>query len=380
MFTEAEIRWFSDITDGMASVHGQLDKKLMKKGKWVPYYMSLTPWCFCKSMLLKITKGHDLSNKTFVVVDTAEFVLVLLRLGVNPCNITYIAEYKYLTKFIEHLKVNVVREPFLNWKKPKNMIIDFIVGNPPYNSSAGGAAGTGGNNYIYRKFTEKALSLTDDVCALVTPKGIIKYIEDNRSDVSYINLITDEYWKFDTCYFISEKHYKGHIKFDASDSIIVKMFSIKNTFSHKFYNGEPNPLPSRRESDNIIHGIIDHKTANNTHIYGDINAQIADMGPKFISNAYGRENSWYVTDLPTYVGGFTFYFHTLQDANTFSLFLKNNKALEYFRRKMKEEKGVVRVCRYLLSFDLSQIITGFEFPVEWQLTSEEKLLIDSIIK
>lgn len=261
------------------------------------------------------------------------------------------------------------------------MKFDVVIGNPPYNSSSGGPHGTAGNNTLYRSFTNVAISISNKYVVFVTPKGIIRYLAKNKIVPEYINIMDDTTWSYNTCWFVIDKtNSNATTTYSSPNAIVKKMFSIDHNFKHRFVDGVATPIPKKYKNSNKINGIIEHKSINKDCTLGDIAVEAAVIGPKLISNLYGRKSSWSVTDMPTCVSGFTFEFNTIEDAYKFEKFLSNNKALEYFRVKMNEHKGVVRVCRYLLEFDMSQIITGFEYPKEWNLTQEEIDYVESTIK
>ena len=262
----------------------------------------------------------------------------------------------------------------------KNMNFDVVVGNPPYNRSAGGASGTGGDNKLYRKFVDVAIARATRYVAFVTPKGVFSQFKQLGITPTVLGLMDNTVWKYDTCYFVIDKLTTSDTTIVAH-TLIEKLFTIKDTFNIKFYNGESRPVPKKYIGHPTVYGIVEHKSiAHPDPIFGEISERVADYGPKFISNGYGREASWLVTEEPTCVGGFTIKFDTVQDAQRFKLFVTNNKALEYFRQKMNEHKGVVKVTRYLKRFDLSQIVTGFEYPAEWNLTQDEIELIEATVK
>ena len=263
-----------------------------------------------------------------------------------------------------------------------NMNFDVVVGNPPYNSSSGGPHGTAGNNVLYRSFADLAERLSKRYIGFVCPKGVIKYLHKKNMVPVYVNLMDSSTWKFDTCYYIRDKLVSTpKCVYDAPDAIVRKMFSDSDLFNCVLVDGKSNPMPKRASGLPIIHGIVDHKsTKTPSFMYGQIDSSVAVFGPKFISNLYGRKASWAVTDNPTCVPGFTFKFDTIDEASRFYTFLENNKALEYFRQRMNEHKGVVKVTRYLKKFDLTQIVTGFEYPAEWNLTQDEINLIEATVK
>lgn len=311
-----------------------------------------------------------------LVLFTIEWALYLKELGYT--NITVGADDPIIENICKKRGLRYIGINDL--ENNKNMKFDVVVGNPPYNRSAGGASGTGGDNKLYRKFVDVAIARATRFVAFVTPKGVFSQFKQLGITPTVLGLMDNNVWKYDTCYFVIDKLTTSDTTIVAH-TLIKKLFTIKDTFDIKFYNGEPRPVPKKYIGHPTVYGIVEHKSiAHPDPIFGEISERVADYGPKFISNGYGREASWLVTEEPTCVGGFTIKFDTVQDAQRFKLFVTNNKALEYFRQKMNEHKGVVKVTRYLKRFDLSQIVTGFEYPVEWHLTQAEIDLIESTVK
>ena len=261
-----------------------------------------------------------------------------------------------------------------------NMKFDVVVGNPPYNSSSGGPHGTAGNNILYRQFTDLALKLSKKFCGLVVLKGIIGFFQKKNIHPEIINLMTENYWEYDTCYFVINKTTQIALTdFQASDAIVRKMFSTNKLFNFSLVDGSTTPVTSKTNSQ--VYGIIGHKSAKHDSVYGYIDSKKADQGWKFLSNLYGGKSSWTVTDDPSFVPGFTFFMNDKAQADKFVLFLENNKALKYFRKKMKQSnKNSLRAFKYIKRFELSQIVTGFEYPAEWNLTQDEIELIEATVK
>jgi hypothetical protein len=125
-----------------------------------------TPWKLCEDIVSRI---FDISNKRVLVVDTIEFIPVLLAFGVNKCNITFVAQYEFRGMMAQQLGVHVVPESLLTWKT--NMKFDVVIGNPPYQ--------TGRNRYFYQEFVTKAWTLSDDVVAMITPSNWVSLTKMN---------------------------------------------------------------------------------------------------------------------------------------------------------------------------------------------------------
>jgi hypothetical protein len=325
-----------------------------------------------------VSNGSILSEHNIAILFTVEWAIYLKLKGYNNISVFTNGFCKYTKRICDMWNIKYYDNMDVKMK------FDVVIGNPPYNSSSGGPHGTGGNNRLYRTFVEFALTICQGTVALVTPKGVLKHMDSLKITPLYVNLMSNKIWKYDTCYFIVNTQLQSTniiTKIDAPDSIMVKMFSRNDTFNLKLVDGKSNPIPKRLANTNKIRGIIDHMSAAlPTFKYGQIVSSVADYGPKLISNLYGRKASWAVTDEPSCVPGFTFMFDSIDNANKFYLFLSHNKALEYFRITMNETKGVVKVCRYLKKFDLSQIITGYEYPVEYGLTQEEIDYIEATVK
>ena len=153
--TQAMQDWMNEML-GRADSSNDVKTKVDADGKYIR-----TPWELCFEILGNIKQSvTDLSNKKILVVDTVEFIPVLLAFGVNKCNIVFVAPYEFKGKIASSLGVTMVQESLLTWKP--NMKFDVVVGNPPYQA--------GRDKLFYQKFVNRAYELSDDVVAMITPR------------------------------------------------------------------------------------------------------------------------------------------------------------------------------------------------------------------
>lgn len=153
MFTDSQKigfdRIYAAIMDNAckADVHSKTDAE----GNYI-----FTPWELCGEIVEQIkSAGGELNNKKILVVDTVEFIPVLLSFGVNKCNIVFVAPYEFKGKIAASLGATVVQDSFLTWKT--NMKFDVVVGNPPYTDS------------VWKEFLTKFILIAKDdgiVCSI----------------------------------------------------------------------------------------------------------------------------------------------------------------------------------------------------------------------
>ena len=389
MFTESETKWLREISAGISSEHGQIDKKLRHKGKWLPYCQSMTPWDLCKKILLLIKKEPNFYNKNFVVVDTAEFVLILLRLGVKPCNITYIATYRYLTGLVKSLGVDTKSESFISWSKPIDMKIDVVVGNPPFNiagdkrdptNTTGANSGTGGNSRAYRAFREKALQCLakDGILAFISPKNIIKDLIKDGNQIDIVNLMSDpdyNHWKYNTLYFFERKSPKTST-YALQGGICAKMFGAEEWQYREF-----NRTEDRVGKGNILAVTQVPKEENLFLGSTGLVKTALPAAPRFAFSLLESKKSYMTSDLPFCASmSACITVGTMNEANKLKLFVENNKGLLFFHKNMKLKGLAKDSFRFMKKFNLSQISSGLEYPVEWNLSKAEIDYIEEAIK
>jgi type I restriction-modification system DNA methylase subunit len=133
--------------------------KVCADGKYIR-----TPWELCEEIIGQIDVQSPLLGKKILVVDTVEFIPVLLAFGVEKCNITYIAPYEFKGMIAEKgLGVRVVQKSLLEWKP--DMKFDIVVGNPPYQLTS--------SKKLWPAFTQLSLNSTKEngYTALIIPSS-----------------------------------------------------------------------------------------------------------------------------------------------------------------------------------------------------------------
>lgn len=255
------------------------------------------------------------------------------------------------------------------------MKFDFMTSNPAFNiAEPNNKAGTGGNTTLYRSATRHAFGLIKDNGLLlnITLKGIIpdlieKYFSDYQTHI--INLMDDiDVWPYNTCFFIIENKAKTtepHIR----GGLAANIFSP--------YKDECFPFVYYSRSDNAMKGFhpkgrnrvirkLPSKN-NDTFVYDYTDADV-EFGWKFAFNVMENRKSYSVTNEPIR-GGTICYIptDTKEDAEKIKLFVENNEIYaEYIKRtKLKYHAFGLRNIK---RFDISQIKTGKEIPIEWNIT------------
>lgn len=229
-----------------------------------------TPYTLCYEIVEHIHSNDSWwADKKILVVDTVEFIPVLLTFGVNKCNITYVAPYEFKGKIASTLGVCVVQDSLLTWKT--NMKFDVVIGNPPYTD------GTQGANEIYTEIINRIYKLADPIIlAMITPENFVngaqkkKSVRENilrHSGFTYINFLhQDRDWnntiKVDTVAWIIVKNFTGNVNIigrNSGERYITKP-------SNEYVNGEFQRLNDWMQSiqtDKKIKLVMSKKTNKN---------------------------------------------------------------------------------------------------------------------
>jgi hypothetical protein len=258
------------------------------------------------------------------------------------------------------------------------------IGNPPYNISEKKTGnGTGGDVSLYKRFYKeyKSLSTTDGNIAMITPKGIISVLDKDKIDVQDLNLMTEKnYWKYNTCYFVSKNIKKSVSNIIISDKIISKVFEPRGNIHWYELNGKPDKRKIGFNGKDAVRAIVKLPTEKNKEQYDMVDptySKLLSTGPKLCATLLENKHSYLVTD-DALCADFTgaYICKNMKEANNLKLFVENNQVLRAIQKKLKT-KGVWWTFRHLKPFDLSQIIEGIETPIEWNLSQTD---IDELLK
>lgn len=276
-------------------------------------------------------------------------------------------------------------EKFL--KLDDTMKFDIIVGNPPFNNAkknkedVDGNGGTGGNSRLYKHFRAKAITLLkpNGILAFVSLKNIVKDLNNDGNQVDVINLMTDkDYWngeKFNTLYFI-ERNIPKTTNPDLQGGIAAKMFGVSEWEYNEF-----NRTEDRRNTGKITAVINLPKVSNNFTVETALVKTALTPAPRFAFTLLESNKSYTVTNQAfcgSMCGCVTL--KTMSDAKALKKFIEKNKGLRFFFNAMKLKGYAKDIVRYTKKIDLSQIKTGEEYPVEWNLTQEEINYIEANVK
>lgn len=260
------------------------------------------------------------------------------------------------------------------------MQFDFLTSNPAFNiAQEGNKAGTGGNSTLYRTATRDAfdrLLKPNGILLNITLKGIISDLVDKhfkKHQVHSINLMDDiDVWPYNTCYFFIENSQRTS-KVKMSGGISSKIYTpyAEEQFPFVYYSGSNNGM-NRFFGVDKPNKVVRRLPGNhgNSFIYDYTDKQI-DSGWKFAFNVMESKKSYTVTDEPIY-GGTICYIptKTKEDAERLKLFTLNNPIFKKYVEQGKF-KYFAFALRNVKSFDLSQIVTGYETPAEWNITESD---------
>ena len=386
--------------DHKAIISAKFDKawdhivKLQKHHMMPSSHKIHTPRVITKKLVKEILKNTDTTNNILVLYNV-EFVLELLEqnrlMGANTSetNITFYSDDKEKTEWVEMMGVKVITE------LPMNKLFDVVIGNPPFNTGSDvkkSNTGVEGDTKKFKFFTNLAATLVrkDGYVALITPKGIINTLLKDKVirnyEVKNLNFMSElNVWEYDTCYFVLQATAERTSGVALDDMVLGKMLDITctDTFTCKLNNKSEKEMarenvfgPNGVDAIRYLPG-----SRGDNPIYDSVanTRYMIPAGPKVVGTALSSTKSIIATDSAVAAGTVTSYItDTMAEAEALAKFILNNKAVKYFNKAAKIKKPM-NSFKWVKRFDLSQIVTGEEYPVEWGFTAEEIAHIEANI-
>lgn len=258
------------------------------------------------------------------------------------------------------------------------MNFDFMTSNPAFNIAENeNKAGTGGNTTLYRTATRHAFDLLNPNGMLlnITLKGIVPDLLEKhfaKKQTHFINLMDDvDVWPYNTCYFIIENKEKT-FKTAIQGGLASKIFSPNKDecFPFVYYSGANNGMKGFAQTGkNTVIRKLPGKN-NDKFVYDKTDIDV-ESGWKFAFNVMESKKSYSVTNEPIR-GGTICYIptKTKEEAEKLKLFVENNQVYADYIKRAKIKYHAFGM-RNVKKFDLSQIKTGKEIPVEWNITNKD---------
>lgn len=258
------------------------------------------------------------------------------------------------------------------------MNFDFMTSNPAFNiAETNNIAGTGGNTTLYRTATRHAFTLLkpNGILLNITLKGIIPDLLGKhfaKYQVHSINLMDDiDIWPYNTCYFFVENTAKNSsAKIEGGLAAKVFCADPNNSFPFIYYSGADKGMkgftPTGRNK--VIRKLPGKN--NDSFIYDRTDLEV-ESGWKFAFYVLESRKSYSVTDEPI-MGGTICYVPTAtrSEAEKLKLFVETNEVYREYTSRAKIKYHAFGL-RNVKRFDLNQIVTGKEIPVEWNVTSSD---------
>ncbi len=260
------------------------------------------------------------------------------------------------------------------------MKFNYCISNPAFNvSESSNIAGTGGNTILYKTATRNDFKnrLADDGTLVnITLKGIIPDLVNGAFkdyQVDFIHLMDDiDVWSYNTCIFSIRKTKR------VSDPIILGGMAAKiyrpdpkDCFNFTYYSGSNNGMNSKFGDDKKHKVIRQLPGKNRDSVAYEFTDYDAPAGPKFAFYVMESRKSYTVTSDRIYGGTICYIeFDTLEQAEKMKLFVENNIVFKEYVKRMKL-RGHAFGLRNIKRFDINQIVTGYEVPVEWNITDAD---------
>lgn len=260
------------------------------------------------------------------------------------------------------------------------MEFDFCISNPAFNiASPNNVAGTGGNTTLYKTITR--LDFTNRVkvggqLINITLKGIIPDLVEgyfSSNQVDFIHLMDDvDAWPYNTCFFAITKK-KKISQPTIKGGLGKKIFAVNHNdrFPFVYYSGSDSGMArffGANCANKVIRRLPGKLSDTVTH---DLTNEYIPPGWKFAFSVLESKKSYTVTSEPVF-GGTICYVptNTKEEAEKLKLFVENNPVFDEYVRRMKF-KGKAFGLRHIKKFNLGQIVTGNEIPVEWEICPDD---------
>ena len=210
----------------------------------------------------------------------------------------------------------------------------------------------------------------------------MKHLDVLGVQVDFVNLMTEkDHWKYDTLYFLARNE-KKHSEYVIQDKVISKIYNANNEWGLTMQASSLMQLKRDKGAEETINGPILLRLKGKTEEkYGTIERKVKLLtGPKLLFAMLESIPSYTVTAEDAYPHcSSCIRTNTLEEAEKLKLFTLNNKLFKYFTTKMKLKAHAGGLSK-LKKFNLDQIVTGYEYPKEFNLSIEEIEFIEQTIK
>jgi hypothetical protein len=260
------------------------------------------------------------------------------------------------------------------------MEFDYCISNPAFNVAEGNnVAGTGGNTTLYKTATRNDFNnrLKDNGTLInITLKGIIPdlvngYFKDYQ--VNWIHLMDNiDVWPYNTCIFSVSKTRRVSPPV-LLGGLAAKIYSPNpaDCFDFVYYSGSNRGMDKHfgsEKTNKVVRQLPGKGRDNVTYDYTDV---AIGHGPKFAFYTMESRKSYTVTSDPVYGGTICYVpFSTEEQAAKLKLFVEKNPIFAEYVKRMKL-RGHAFGLRNMRKFDINQIVTGLEIPVEWGITDAD---------
>ena len=290
------------------------------------------------------------------------------------CEISNRLFNKVRKKLAKYNFVNIIQGDSL--EKDWNMKFDVVIGNPPYNlrsDSGHGKTGVAGDTKYWRKFVKLGFNLSKDCVVMVVPNNLKQLIAQTNYQINEVSFMTEvNYWKYRTLFFVGSKEIKTTEPV-IIDPILKKLYTTDVTEKR---------VVVKTEDTLDVEGVeaICYITKGDFMKKSLAKTDKVVEGPKLMYSTLINRNLIVVTEelaAPRYAR--VIKCNTLEEAEKLKLFMTNNPIFNWVEKKMNAKNCFDNVFLDFKTFDLSQIETGYEMPVEWDLTEEEISAIGTLI-